>query len=310
MSSNSTKKAWVIGHKNPDTDSIVGAISASHLYQGRGLSTMPVAQGPVSPESAFVLKKFNLPEPEVKTSVAGESIYLVDYSDRAQAPDDFDKAKLLGIIDHHKLGDVTSDAPLECYISPVGCSNTLIKQLHDCYNVAIEPGLAGAMLCAILSDTVLFKSPTCTPDDIQAAKELAQIAGVNDINALGMEMFKAKSNLNDSPRKLIERDFKDFEMGGKKIGIGQLEMVSLDMITPELKESLKKELKVMQQEGRFGAILILTDIMKEGSEVIVCSDNEEQIASALGIKSSQNNWVDGLMSRKKQVVPPLMAALK
>ena len=165
------------------------------------------------------------------------------------------------------------------------------------------------MLCAILSDTVLFKSPTCTKTDVKVANELAEIAGIQDINALGMEMFKAKSNLDASPRDLIFRDFKDFDMGGKKVGIGQLELISLDMISSDLMGKLQSELDAVKAEGRNSAILVLTDIMKEGSKMLVSSDNEDIIYQALGAKKD-NTWMSGVMSRKKQVVPPLQAAFK
>ena len=173
--------ALVLGHKNPDTDSIVAALAAANLYKGRGIDVKAVAQGAPAPETEFVLKKFNLSAPEIVSSIAGNDVYLVDYSDLSQSPEDFTKAKLLGIIDHHKLGDVTSDSPVECWIQPVGCSNTVIKIMHDFYGVAIDKNLAGAMLCAILSDTVLFKSPTCTDADKKAAAELAAIAGITDM---------------------------------------------------------------------------------------------------------------------------------
>lgn len=303
--------ALVLGHKNPDTDSIVSALSAANLYRGRGIDVKPVAQGEPAPETAFVLKTFNLAAPEVVTSVAGQNVYLVDYSDLAQAPADFDKANLLGIIDHHKLGDVTSVAPVECYIQPVGCSNTVIKFLHDLYNVEISKALAGAMLCAILSDTVLFKSPTCTEADKKAAAELAKIAGVEDMQKLGMDMFKAKSNLDGAtPRELIFRDFKDFDMSGHKVGIGQLELTSLAMVTPELKAALKAELEVIKGEGRHSAILVLTDVMEEGSELLLSSDSPETITKALNTTLSDKMWLPGVMSRKKQVVPFLEQAFK
>lgn len=300
----------VIGHKNPDTDSIVSALSATNLYRGRGIDAKAAAQGKPAPETQFVLDRFNLTAPEECHSVAGKDIYLVDYSDLAQAPDDFAQAKLLGIIDHHKLGDVTSDSPVECYIQPVGCSNTVIKNLHDLYKVDINPQLAGAMLCAILSDTVLFKSPTCTENDKKAAHDLAKIAGITDLEALGMEMFKAKSNLNASPRDLIFRDFKDFDMSGHKIGIGQLELVSLDIVTPELMAQLKEELAKVKSEGRHSAVLVITDIMQEGSELLMTSDDPERIAKALNTTVSDKMWLPGVMSRKKQVVPFLEQAFK
>lgn len=300
----------VLGHKNPDTDSIVAALSYAHVLKARGIDAVAAAQGEPAPETEFVLKKFNLKAPKVISSVADEEIYLVDYSDLAQAPEDFSKAKLLGIVDHHKLGDVTSDTPLECWIQPYGCANTIVKMVADYYNVAIPADLAGAMLCAILSDTVLFKSPTCTEFDKKAAAELAKIASVADTESLGMDMFKAKSNLDASPRDLIFRDFKDFDMGGKKIGIGQLELISLSMVTPELKKALQDELNAVKAEGRHSAILVLTDIMKEGSELLLSSDDENKVIEALGTKKADVMWMPGVMSRKKQVVPPLQGAFK
>ena len=303
--------ALVLGHKNPDTDSIVSALSAANLYRGRGIDVKTGAQGKPAPETAFVLERFGLTAPEVVTSVAGEEVYLVDYSDLAQAPDDFAKCKLLGIIDHHKLGDVTSDSPVEVFIKPVGCSNTVIKELHDIYGVTIDPKLAGAMMCAILSDTVLFKSPTCTEADKKAVADLAKIAGVDNPLDIGMEMFKAKSNLaGASARDLIFRDFKDFDMSGNKVGIGQLELVSLSLITPELKAQLQDELNKVKAEGRHSAVLVITDIMKEGSELMMCSDNGELIAKALNTQVSDEMWMPGVMSRKKQVVPNLEQAFK
>ena len=300
----------VLGHKNPDTDSIVSAISFAHVLNGRGIAATAAAQGTPAPETEFVLNKFNLKAPEVVTSVASKELYLVDYSDLAQAPEDLKDAKVLGIVDHHKLGDVTTDTPLECWIQPYGCANTIVKMVADYYNVSIPASIAGAMLCAILSDTVLFKSPTCTENDKKAAADLAKIAGVSDLETLGMEMFKAKSNLDASPRNLIFRDFKDFDMGGNKIGIGQLELISLDMVTPELKASLKAELAAVKGEGRHSAVLVLTDIMKEGSELLVVSDDEDTIINAMGTKKADVMWMPGVMSRKKQVVPPLQAAFK
>ena len=300
--------ALVLGHKNPDTDSIVSALAAAHLFNCRGMDAVACAQGAPAPETEFVLRKFGLSAPEVVTSVAGKDVFLVDFSDLGQAPEDFAKCRLLGIIDHHKLGDVTSDFPVECWIQCVGCANTVLKLMFDFYGVEIPRDIAGAMLCAILSDTVLFKSPTCTNLDRKAAQELAAISGVDDIEALGMEMFKAKSNLDASPRDLIFRDFKDFDMGGRKIGIGQLELISLDMVDAQLKKALQEELKKVKAEGRHSALLILTDIMKEGSELLLSSDEPAKVIQSL--KADEAMWMPGVMSRKKQVVPPLQLAFK
>ena len=302
--------AIILGHKNPDTDSIISAIACEHLYKARGLDVVARAQGEPAPETAFVLERFGLKAPEVITSVAGEDVYLVDYSDLGQAPDDFAQANLKGIVDHHKLGDVTSSSPVECVIMPVGCTNTILKGMYDYLGVKIPANIAGAMLCAILSDTVIFKSPTCTPADRKAAEALAKIAGVEDLEALGMELFTAKSAVKGvAPRALICRDFKDFNMSGAKVGVGQLELVDLAIIEDRIPELLE-ELGRMKAEGRHTAMLLLTDIMKEGSRLLMASDDPEKIAAAFGVALGDNMWLPGVMSRKKQVVPALEAAFK
>lgn len=301
---------YVVGHKIPDTDSIVSALSLSYLKTRIGEEAVAIRQGDITPETAFILDTFNLTVPELKTSVAGESIYIVDYSDRAQAPDDLDKATILGIVDHHKLGDITTSAPLECWIRPVGCSNTIIKEMYDYHNVAIPKAIAGSMLCAILSDTVMFKSPTCTSIDIKAVEELAKIAQIEDPMALALEMFKVKSAVDGTPiRALVKRDFKDFEMSGNKVGIGQLEVVDLSVFD-KIKQDLEKDIAQLKQEGeRHTVLLLLTDIMQEGSELLIVSDDDTLITKAFG-KESENGkvWLDGVLSRKKQAVVPLEKA--
>lgn len=306
-----TVSAIILGHKNPDTDSIVSALACAHLYQARGLDVVACAQGEPAPETQFVLERFGLKAPEVCTSVAGKDVYLVDYSDLAQAPEDFKDCNLKGIVDHHKLGDVTSSSPVECVIMPVGCTNTILKGMYDYLGVEIPKNIAGAMLCAILSDTVIFKSPTCTEADKKAAHALAKIAGVEDLEALGMELFTAKSAVAGvSARSLIMRDFKDFSMSGAKVGVGQLELVDLKIIEDRIPE-LEAELAVMKSEGRHTAMLLLTDIMKEGSLLLMASDDPAKIAKGFGKELAEKPlWLEGVMSRKKQVVPALEAAFK
>lgn len=303
--------AIIIGHKNPDSDSIVAAIACADLYAKRGLDVVAAAQGNPAPETAFILERFGLKAPEVMTSVAGRDVYVVDYSDLAQAPDDFADCNLKGIVDHHKLGDMTSSSPVEAVIMPVGCTNTILKRMYDYLGFAPSKEIAGAMLCAILSDTVIFKSPTCTEADKKAAAELAAIAGINDIAALGMELFTAKSAVKGvSAHDLIMRDFKDFNMSGHKVGIGQLELVDSAILEDRIPE-LVEELGKMKAEGRHTAMLLLTDIMKEGSVLLMASDDPAKIAGAWDKTLGEGNvWLEGVMSRKKQVVPNLEAAFK
>lgn len=304
--------AYAVGHKVPDSDSICSAIALSYLKTTIGEETVPARLGELSPETQFILDKFDLETPELKTSYAGEGIYVVDHSDRIQGPDDIDEATVLGIIDHHKLGDITTSTPLECWIRPVGCTNTIIKMMYDFHSVEIPKNIAGAMACAILSDTVIFKSPTCTTADIKCVEALAEIAGIEDPKALGMEMFEVKSAVVGTPvRELVLRDFKDFDMNGNKVGIGQLEVIDLALFD-DMKEDLQADIAALKEEGdRHSVLLLLTDIMKEGSEVLVVSDDANLTDRAYG-KASENGkvWLDGVMSRKKQVVPPLQESFK
>jgi manganese-dependent inorganic pyrophosphatase len=303
----------VIGHMNPDTDSIVSAIAVADLLSKRGMAAQPAAQGKPTPETEFVLKKFGLSAPAVINDVAGKKLWLVDYSDIAQAPKGLAEAEILGIVDHHKLGDVTTPNPLEIWTWPVGCTGTVIKALYDFYGIEIPKGIAGGLLCAILSDTVMYKSPTCTDPDKKAVEALAKIAGISDVMALGMEMFKVKSAVEGaSMRDLVFRDYKDFDMGGKKVGIGQLEVVDLAILNP-VKDGLYAEIgKVKGEEGgRHSVFLLLTDIMKEGSEMLIVSDDPSMVEKAFGVKpEGRSVWLNGVMSRKKQVVPNFEKAFK
>ena len=303
---------YTLGHKIPDSDSIVGAISLAYLQNKLGNEAIAARQGEVNPESAFILEKFGLETPIFKESFAGEDVYLVDYSDKAQAPDDIEQANIIGITDHHKLGDLTTTAPLECWIRPVGCSNTVVKEMYDYHNIEIPKNIAGAMMCAILSDTVIFKSPTCTPLDIKIVRELADIAGIEDFGAIGMEMFKVKSAVEGTPiRDLVKRDFKAFDMNGKKIGIGQLEVVDGSIFDP-IKDQLVEDMKALKNEEGFDElVLLLTDIMKEGSEVLVVGDYDNIVEKAFDKKiENYSFWLDGCLSRKKQIIPFLEPAFK
>ena len=302
--------ALVFGHKNPDTDTITAAIAVADLMSKRGTPATAVAQGPVTPETKFVLDKFGLGAPAVVDSVAGKQVILVDFSDYAQGPADLKDAEVIAIVDHHKLGDVTTSSPLLMWVWPAGCTGTVIKGMYDFYGIEIPKNIAGALLCAILSDTVIFKSPTTTDDDKVAVEALAKIAGVADYKALGMDMFKVKSAVDGVPaRELVFRDFKDFDMSGKKVGIGQLEVIDLAMLD-KIKGDLAKEVAAVKAEGRHSVFLLLTDIMKEGSEMLICTDDAGVVEKAFGQKGDASVWLPKVMSRKKDVVPKFEAAFK
>ena len=296
---------YVFGHTTPDSDSIVGAISLSYLKNQLGEDTTPSRQGEINPETAFILEKFGFKNPMLKTNYAGENVYLIDFMESSQSPSDIAEATILGIVDHHKLGDLKTATPLEMWVRPVGCSNTIVKQMFDYFGVEIPKDLAGMMMSAILSDTVIFKSPTCTKEDTKAVKELALIAQIEDPKALGMEMFIVKSDvLTDTKRALVLRDFKDFNMGSEKIGVGQLEVVDLSVFDNMKEELFEAMSEIKTEENRHSVLLLLTDIMQEGSQLLVLSDENSKIENAFDITlENKQIWLPKVMSRKKQIIP-------
>ena len=302
----------VVGHSNPDTDSVTAAIAFANYLKATGADAkacMQISAANLNPESKVVLEKFNLAAPEELTDAAGKDIALVDFSDIAQAPANIGDANLVAIVDHHKIGDITTGSPILFYNKPVGCTCTVLLEMYKNNNVDLPKDIAGGMLCAILSDTVNFKSPTCTDEDKAAVADLLQITGITDQDALFMEMLKAKSSVEGIPAKdLIFRDYKDFDMNGKKVGIGQIELATLDQVA-DIREDLYKAVQEVKSEGRHSVLFMLTDVVKEGTDLMVVSDEPAIIEGAFNGKiSGQSMWVDGMMSRKKQTVPPLQKA--
>lgn len=302
----------VVGHSSPDTDSVASAIAYAHYLKSTGTDAVACAQAEaaaLNPETKLVLEKFGLPAPTPFTDAAGKDVALVDFSDVAQAPANIGKANITAIIDHHKIGDITTDSPIFFYAQPMGCTCTILLEMFKKNKVDLPRNIAGAMLCAILSDTVNFKSPTCTPADKAAVKELLGMAGVTDQDALFMDMLKAKSSIKGVPVKdLMFRDYKDFDMGSKKVGIGQLELATLDQVN-EVRTELFKALQTQKADGRHSVLFMLTDVVKEGTELVVFSDDPALIEKAFKGQLKDNTmWIPGMMSRKKQTVPPLQAA--
>jgi manganese-dependent inorganic pyrophosphatase len=302
----------VVGHSNPDTDSVTSAIAFANFLKATGTDAkayMQISAEDLNPESKVVLEKFGLAAPEEITDAAGKDFALVDFSDVAQAPANIGDANIVAIVDHHKIGDIVTNSPIFFYAKPVGCTGTVLLEMYKSNNIDLPKDIAGGMLCAILSDTVNFKSPTCTDADKAAVAELLQITGVTDQNALFMEMLKAKSSVAGVPMKdLVFRDYKDFDMNGKKVGIGQIELATLDQVA-DIRDGLFKAVEEVKADGRHSVLFMLTDVVKEGTDLMVVSDDPAIIEGAFsGNIEGQSMWVDGMMSRKKQVVPSLQDA--
>ena len=302
----------VVGHSNPDTDSVTSAIAFAALLNAQGQAAkacMQIEVAKLNPESTTVLKRFGLAAPETMMDAAGQKVALVDFSDIGQAPANIGSAEVVAVVDHHKIGDITTNQPIFFRAEPVGCTGTVLNKMFKDAGVDIPKNVAGGMLSAILSDTVNFKSPTCTPDDKAAVAELKVVAGVDDTDSLFMEMLRAKSSIDGVPMKdLVFRDYKDFDMNGKKVGIGQLELAAIDQVAG-IRAELLKALEDVKKEGRHSVLFMLTDVVKEGTELIVLSDEPAVIEGAFGGKIANGTmWVAGMMSRKKQTVPPLQKA--
>jgi manganese-dependent inorganic pyrophosphatase len=302
----------VVGHSNPDTDSVTAAIAYANFLNATGADAkacMQISAENLNPESKVVLEKFGLAAPEEITDAAGKDVALVDFSDVAQAPANIGDANVVGIVDHHKIGDIVTNNPIFFYAKPVGCTGTVLLEMYKSNNIDLPKDIAGGMLCAILSDTVNFKSPTCTDADKAAVAELLEITGVTDQDALFMDMLKAKSSVEGvSMKDLIFRDYKDFDMNGKKVGIGQIELATLDQVA-DIRDGLYEAVEEVKADGRHSVLFMLTDVVKEGTDLMVVSDDPAVIEGAFSGKiEGQSMWVDGMMSRKKQVVPSLQDA--
>ena len=295
---------YVIGHKNPDTDSVASAI----VYAGiRGYKA--AVAGDMNPETEFVLNKFGVVAPEVMTNAEGKKLVLVDHNELAQMIEGGDKADIQEIIDHHKVA-VMLAKPIAIRVEPVGSTATLIAKMYP-NEVKSDPVRAGLLLSAILSDTVIFKSPTTTEEDRSTAAALAPICGIDDIVAYGIEMKKTNASITGkSIADVIGADFKAFDLAGKKIGVAQTEMVDISEAV-ERKGEIVARLNEIMTEGYDLVIYAATDIMNEGSELFFAGD-KVVMEKAFGAKIEADNsvYVKGLMSRKKQIIPPLEEVYK
>ena len=302
----------VLGHQNPDCDSVCSAIALASLFNKLGKEATPVLQGEANPEAQFLLEQAGLPAPEIRTSVAGEDLFLVDYSDWNQGTADMKEAKICGIVDHHKLGDITTSEPLECWIWPVGCSATIVYNMYKFHNQSVDAAIAKLMMGAIISDTVNFQGPTTTDIDKVAANELAEIAGVDDLDAFATAQFDAKSDIKHVPAaELILRDQKVFEMNGDKLAIGQLELTSLATAFEKKADMLVEMGQLQAENGYHSTIVLLTDINKLDTTALIVSKDADKVAAALNSSVADHAIeLPGVVSRKKQIIPFLQEAFE
>ena len=237
-------------------------------------------------------------------------IILVDHNEKAQAVDGIENAKILEIIDHHRIGSIETMNPVYFRNQPLGCTATIIYQMFHENNVEIPKNIAGLLLSAILSDTLMFRSPTCTVVDKNAAADLSNIAEV-DIETFAKDMFTAGGNLTGkSPEEIFYQDYTKFDLGGKEIGVGQIN--SLDKSEQAvIKDKLMTYLDKAYKDHKLDMIFfMLTNIMDESTEVIYCGSGADKILEeAFNVKVENDSAIlKGVVSRKKQFIPRITSA--
>ncbi len=294
-----------IGHKKPDTDTVCAAIAAAKLYGGEA----GVAEA-LNPETEFVLNYFGVPVPAVQESIAGRQVFIVDHNQTTQAPEGYEQAEIVGIIDHHTIENAmyTSKTPIEVTFKPWGSTSTIIADLFFQQKRELDQPTAGILLASILSDTLCFQSPTTTKKDREIVEALKPLAKIQDEKEFAKQMFKAKSDIvNLSTEKILDLDYKLFEIGNKKIGIGVAETVEPERLM-ERKNSFLEAMKNKTQEESLDYIYFLVvDILNSHTVGFMIDEKHAALFETIFGGKTKNHELDlgNRVSRKKQIVPPL-----
>ena len=305
-------KKLVFGHRNPDTDAIASAIAMSYYLERLGEETEAVALGQANSETQFAFNYFNVALPRIVETVSNEvdQVVLVDHNEPVQSVSDIDQVEVTHVVDHHRINAFETAHPLFYRAEPIGSTASVLYKMFQEKEIDIPKAIAGLMLSAIISDTLLLKSPTCTKEDIDIANELAQLADVN-LNDYGLELLRAGSNISErSDLDILNGDAKNFEMEGQKVRIGQVNIIGFDEVL-ERKESLLKAMEeAVANDGLSFLLFVATDILENNSIGFVVGPKADLAGKAFHAPIN-DNVIDlpGIVSRKKQIVPPLTEAM-
>ena len=306
-------KVLVFGHKNPDTDTITSAIVYAYLKQQIGVDAEAVRLGEVNNETKFALEKFGFEAPRLIANVKDEAekVILVDHNEFQQSADGIEDVQITEVIDHHRIANFQTADPLYFRAEPVGCTATILNKLFKENGVEVPANIAGLMLSAIVSDTLLFKSPTCTEQDVKAGEELAAIAGV-DAAEYGLAMLKAGADLSDkSLEDLLSLDAKGFEFGEYKAVVAQVNAVDIEDVLGRQEELVNLLNKNVADNGLDLFFFVVTDILNNDSTAVAVGQVAEVAAKAFGAEIVDGRIaLPGVVSRKKQIVPVLTDGLK
>ena len=301
----------IFGHQNPDTDTITSAIVLADIETKLGNDVVATRLGEVNAETQYALDHFNVGAPELIESVGeGDDVILVDHNEFQQSAKDIGQANILKVVDHHRIANFQTESPL-CYrAEPVGCTATILHKMYKENDLEISREMAGLMLSAIISDTLLYKSPTTTDEDTAAGEVLQKIAEV-DPGEYGIEMLKAGASTKDkSAEALITGDAKSFEMGPKTTRIAQINVVDVDEVLARKSELTEAAEKEIEAEGYDLFVLVITNILESDSTVIALGSEAGVIEKAFDVALDEDTaLLKGVVSRKKQVVPNITKAL-
>lgn len=302
------EKILIFGHKNPDTDSICSSLVKEILNKKNGCeNSKAVRLGNINKETQYVLDYLGIEAPELIEKVEeGQKVILVDHNEFNQSVEGIEKAKILGVTDHHRIANFETSEPLYYNARPYGCTSTILYKDFIQKGIEIERKEAILMASAIISDTLLLKSPTTTEHDIKALEELAKIANI-DVNEYGLEMLKAGTDLDDfSEEELINLDAKSLDKNGTKFVIAQVNTVSIEDVLKrqeKLEEAINKEI---EEKGLSLFVLAITDILNSNSEIIALGSKADVVENAFDKKLENNRaFLEGVVSRKKQLLPQI-----
>ena len=300
------EKTLIFGHKNPDTDSIVSSLVMANLEEKLGNKAEACRLGKINKETEYVLSYAGVEAPKLIEDVEdGREVILVDTSNPNELISNLQNVKIKKIIDHHQVL-INTAYPLYYRAEPVGCTETIMYKLYKENNIEINKTIATLMVSAIISDTLLFKSPTCTEDDLKAAKELEKIAGI-DLEKYGMDMLKAGTDLSEfSINEILNLDAKQVLLKDVKTIINQVNTASIPEVM-KMKSDLELGInKIIDEKELDLFILLITDIINSNSQVIALGKNADLIEKSYGVKLEDNTaFLKGIVSRKKQVIPIL-----
>ena len=296
----------IIGHKNPDTDSICSAITYQDFLAKQGIEARAFALGSLNNETKLILEKFNIETPEIISKLPKNSeVILVDHNEKKQTIDNSTDLDIVEVIDHHKV-DFKTDKPISILVRPLGSTCSIIAEKYFKENIDPDKKIAGLLLSAIISDTLFFRSPTTTDKDKELADRLAGLAGIEDVEVWSLQMFNAKSDLgNISIEDLIRLDYKTFNFKDGEYGIGVMETTNVDYGLDRKNEILEKLAELKEVDNLKGVYFIIVDILNEKGYALYSGQDEKELFTKLFKAEDQEGvlFVEGLVSRKKQIVP-------